>query len=116
MTFTLNQKVIFAVRGKNLELLKERIDAGGDVNYQDPKFGSALTEAINNKNEEQVQLLIDRGVNLNAENSHGVVPLEVALHSSSGDIVRKLAWAGAKLHSRSRPHWKKQLEACLRDY
>ena len=42
MSFTINQKVIFAVRAKNLELLKERISDGGDINYQDPIHSSAL--------------------------------------------------------------------------
>jgi ankyrin repeat protein len=115
MAFTINQKIIFASRGRNLELVNERICEGGDINYQDPKHGSALVAAINNNDENMVQFLIDNGANVNAENSHGVVPLEVALHHSSDEIVRKLSWSGAKLKSRSRPHWKERLESCLSD-
>ena len=115
MTITLDQLVIFAVRGKNLELAKERIEAGGNINYQDSKHGSALLAAINNKDEGLLQLLIDNGVNLNQDNSHGICPLEIALHHSSSGIVKKLAWCGAQLNKKSRPHWQEKLEACLRD-
>jgi ankyrin repeat protein len=116
MAFTINQKVIFAVRGKNLELLKERISEGGDVNHQDPEHGSPLVAAINNEDEAILQYLIENGANVNAENSHGIVPLETALHHSSDEVVRKLSWLGAKLNSRARPHWKERLEACLKNY
>ena len=115
MVFTINQKVIFAVRGGNLELLKERINDGGDINHQDPTHGSALAAAINNEDEVILQYLIESGVNVNAENSHGIVPLEIALHQSSDWVVRKLSSSGAKLKSRARPHWKKRLLACLKD-
>ena len=116
MAFTINQKVIFAVRGRNLDLLKERISKGGDINYQDPEHGSALITAIKNEDETILQYLLENGVNVNTENSHGIVPLEVALHQSNDDIVKKLSWSGAKLNSRSRPHWKERLEACLKNY
>jgi len=115
MAFTINQKVIFAVRGKNLELLKERISDGGDINYQDPAHGSALAAAINVEDEAILQYLIENGVDVNAANSHDIVPLEMALHHSSDWVVRKLSWSGAKLKSRARPHWKERLVACLKD-
>lgn len=116
MAFTINQKVIFAARGKNLELLKERISDGGDINHQEPVHGSALAVAISNEDEAIIQYLIENGVNVNAEDSHGIVPLEIALHHSSDWVVRKLSWSGAKLKSRARPHWKERLVACLKDY
>ena len=111
----LKPKVIFAVRGGNLELLKKRIEAGGNLNYQDSHYGSALVSAIGNSDAEVLMYLIKNGVEVNAENSHGIVPLEVALHHSNTSFVRLLFYAGAKLSSRSRPYWKKRLEACLSD-
>ncbi len=116
MAFTLDQQIIFAVRAGNLELVKERIEAGGDLNYQDSKHGSALVSAINNGDEVILQFLIDNGADVNGENSYGIVPLEIALHHANNNIVRKLSWSGAKLNSRSQPHWKERLEACLNDY
>ncbi|MGB0204288.1 MAG: ankyrin repeat domain-containing protein [Neptuniibacter sp.] len=115
MAFTLDQQIIFAVRARNLELVMERIEAGGDLNYQDSMYGSALVSAINNGDEVILQFLIDSGADVNAENVHGIVPLETALHQANRNIVRKLSWSGAKLKSRSRPHWKELLEACLND-
>ncbi len=116
MSFTIHQEVIFAVKGKNLELVKQRLFAGGDINYRDNKYGSALSEAINGGDEEIVQYLIDSGANVNLENSSGIVPLELALHHASDDIVRKLSWSGAKINSRCRPHWKQRLKLCLENH
>ena len=61
-----------------------------------------------------LRFLIENGVNVNAENAYGIVPLEVALNHAGCSIVRKLAWSGAKLNSKSRPHWKERLEVCLK--
>ena len=116
MAFTLDQKIIFAVRARNLELVKERIKAGGDLNHQDSMYGSALVSAINNGDEVILQFLIDSGADVNAENPHGIVPLEIALHHANSNIVRIFSWSGAKLNSRSRPHWKERLDECLNDY
>lgn len=116
MSHSIDQKLIFAVRGNNLNLLMEQIAAGGDINYQDKQYGSALTEAINTENEEILQYLIEQGINLNLENHSGIFPLEVALHHASDDIVRKLSWSGAKISSRCRPHWKERLKQCLSNY
>ncbi|WP_462160143.1 ankyrin repeat domain-containing protein [Pseudoalteromonas sp. GB56] len=111
----MDQKVIFAARGCNLELLKERIACGGNINYQDTKYGSALISAINNSDFPMVLFLIENGADVNAENAYGIVPLEVALQQSTDEIVRILAWSGARLKSRSRPHWRERLELCLRN-
>ena len=116
MSHNIHQEVIFAVRGKNLDLLMERVSAGGDINYQDEKYGSAIAEAINTGNEEILQYLIEQGANLNLESSNGIYPLEIALHHASDDIVRKLSWSGAKISSRCRPHWKERLSLCLANY
>ncbi len=79
---------------RNLELLEGRVKIGGELNYQDPEYGSALMFAINNNNNYNVgiiQFLIDSGVNLSAQNEHGIVPLEVVLHHSSESVLRLLS-------------------------
>jgi len=113
MAFTLDQLVIFAVRAKNLELLRERVSAGGNINHQDPIHGSALVAAINNNDLEAIKFLIERGVDVNADNSDWVSPLEISLHHADDEVVRLLAWSGAKLKQKSRPHWKDRLAKCL---
>ena len=115
MPFTINQKVIFAVRAKNLALLKQRLTAGGEINYQDDKYGSALSEAINGGDEGIIRFLVDNGANVNLANSSGIVPLELALHHASDEVVRLLSYSGAKISSRSRPHWKERLKLCIRN-
>jgi ankyrin repeat protein len=75
-----------------------------------------LVAAINNNDVDMLKYLVENGANVNAENSGGVVPLEIALHHSTDEIVRLLSWSGAKLKSRCRPHWKERLQACLNDF
>lgn len=116
MSFTIHQEVIFAVRAKNIDLLKQRLSAGGDINYRDESYGSALTEAINRGDEEIIQYLIDNGADVNLENFNSITPLELALNHASDEIVRKLSWSGARISSRCRPHWKERLRLCLKNY
>lgn len=113
MSFTLDQKVIFSARAGNLELTKERIDAGGNVNCHDPKHGTALTAAITTDNVEMIEFLIQCGADVNAHNEHGLGPLEVALRNPNQAIVKVLAWSGAKLNKKSRRYYAERLEACL---
>jgi ankyrin repeat protein len=116
MSFSLDQKVIFAARSQNMQLLQERHIAGGNLNYFDLTHGSAISSAINNHDETILRYLIVNGANVNAEYPTGVTPLELALHHSSNNIVRMLCEAGAKLTKKSRPHWKEKLETILNDY
>lgn len=55
MSHTIHQEVI----GKNLDPLIERASAVGDINYQNEKYESAISEAINTRNEEILQYLAD---------------------------------------------------------
>jgi len=114
MNITLHQKVIFAVRSNNIELVKERIAEGGDINYQDPKYGSALVTAINNGNEHTLKWLIENGVDVTATNEHGIGALEVALRHPKPAIVKLLAWSGAKLNKKAREYYGQRLEDCLK--
>ncbi len=115
MGINIHQKVIFAVRGGNLELVKERVSSGGDLNYQDSTHGSALVAAIKSGNEEILSWLVENGVDVNAENEYGKSPLEVALHNPNSAIVRKLVWGGAKLEKKARPYYAERLTECLKN-
>ena len=115
MSITLDQKVIFAARSGNLELLKERIASGGSVNTFDPKHGSSLLAAISNGHKEIVSFLIANGADVNHEHHHGIGPLEVALRHPNPEIVKLLSWSGAKLKKKTRKYYGQRLEACLKD-
>ncbi len=114
MSFNIHQKVIFAVRSGNLELIKERVESGGDVNYQDDQHGSALVAAIHSGNERVLAWLIENGADVTATNERDIGFLEVALRDPNPVIVRQLAWAGAKLNKKSREYYGQRLEECLK--
>jgi hypothetical protein len=42
MAFTKDQLVIFAARSGNIETLRKRVQAGGDVNHFDAAYGAPL--------------------------------------------------------------------------
>ena len=111
--FSIHQLTIFAARSGNLELLKERIKAGGDINYLDQKFGSALSEAIRTSKLEIIDYLIKSGVNVNVSYFDDIGPLEIALRNPNIHVVYKLLCAGAKLKKKSRHYYKLRLQECL---
>ena len=113
MSFTLDQLVIFAARGGNLPLLKERVLAGGSLNYNDPKHGSALSAAIMNADLEILDWLISNSVNVNVEYHNGIGPLEYALRNPVPEVVYRLVCAGAKLRKKTRPYYRERLEQCI---
>ncbi len=112
MELTLDKLLIFAVRSGNFELVKKRIEAGANINYQDKQVGSALGAAIHNDDVSLAHYLLEAGADANLPNDHGIVPLELALHHAGDSMVRKLAWFGGKVTSRCRPHWRERLEVC----
>jgi len=114
MNFTIDQLVIFAARAGNLPLLKTRIEAGGNVNYIDPKHGSALAEAIRGRYLEVLDWLISNGCNVNVQYRDAFGPLEMALSHPDAQTVYRLVCAGAKLTRTARPHYRKRLEECLK--
>ncbi|GIK60429.1 MAG: hypothetical protein HND39_12060 [Ignavibacteriota bacterium] len=111
--FSIHQLTIFAARSGNLELLKERIKAGGDINYLDQQFGSALSEAIRTSKLEIIDYLIQNGVDVNASYYDDFGPLEIALRNPEFHIVYKLLCAGARLKKKTRPYYKLRMEECI---
>lgn len=111
--FSIHQLTIFAARSGNLELLKERIKAGGDINYIDQQFGSALSGAIRTSKLEIIDYLIKNGVNVNASYYDDIGPLEIALRNPDIHVVYILLCAGARLRKKTRPYYKSRMEECL---
>ena len=60
-----------------------------------------LIEAVERGDIESVQLLIEAGADLNAENEYGETPLIIALDNGSSEIARALQEAGAVFDPRS---------------
>ncbi len=109
MNFTIDQLAIFAARAGNIALLKERVQAGANINHIDRQHGSALIEAITHDHMDVVDWLVDNGADVNTEYHPGIGPLEVALHHDRSKICYRLVCAGAKLRKRTRPHYKERL-------
>ena len=114
MAFSKHQLVIFAARSGNIPLLRERVNAGGDVNHRDPSHGSALTAAIRAGKLDVVEWLLDNGADVNADYGDQIGPLEVALRHPEPEMVGLLLRAGARLRKKVRPHYAARLEECLR--
>lgn len=113
MSFTIDQLTIFSARSGNLQLLKERVQAGGDINYIDSSHGSALTAAIIKGHLEVLDWLMANGVDVNVEYHDGIGPLEVALRNPESSVVYRLVCVGAKLRKKTRPYYRERLEQCL---
>lgn len=113
MGFSINQLVIFAVRAGDLSLLRERVDAGGDINHFDPEYGSALAAAVRKGNLDILDWLISNGADVSVDYHDALGALEIALRNPVPDVVYRLVCAGAKLKRKARPYYRERLEQCL---
>ncbi len=114
MSFSIDQLVIIASRAGNLHLLEERVLAGGNVNYNDSQYGSALIAAITHRHFHILDWLITNNADVNVQYHDGLGPLEIALRNSDPEIVYRLVCAGAKLTRTARPYFRKRLDDCLK--
>ena len=67
-----------------------------DLNHQDQDGNTALIYAINNRQKENVALLLDRGANPNLANNGGGTPLAYAIELNDPEIEQILIEAGAQ--------------------
>jgi hypothetical protein len=114
MSFTKHQLVVFAARSSNIAKLRERVNAGGDVNRVDPRYGSRLIAAIHARRLSAIEWLLDNGADVNPEYGEQIGPLEVALRHPDPEVIGLLLRAGARLRKKVRRHYAAQLEECLK--
>ena len=76
----------------DIETIKQRLEAGTDVNVKDPHGGTPLHRAAMNGHKEIAELLIAKGADVNAKNKFDSTPLDWAIrgkHAETADLLRK---------------------------
>lgn len=83
----------------DINVLITYLNQGGDPNYIDEEKGTLLRFCIIYGRSDMVQLLIERGANVNLRDNFGTTPLHVACGSNKPDIVNLLLDAGADINA-----------------
>ena len=82
-----------AVESGNIEVVKQHIAAGVDVNAKDAEGWTPLHVAAKNGHKEIAELLIAKSANVNAKNDFGRTPLDLATvlrrDTETADLLRK---------------------------
>ena len=95
-----HHELIDAAQGGNLELVRNLLDSGADVNQQDDLGDTALHLA---PTLEIAELLLDRGAPVNSPNFWGCAPLHRAIYYNNVNIARLLLKRGAFVEKASLP-------------
>jgi hypothetical protein len=95
MTKTPEEDLFTAVLTDNLEVIKQHIEAGSDLDVKEPSRGSTplITAAVFGKTE-AAKLLIDGGADLNYQNMDGSTALHSAAFLCNTEIVEGLITKG----------------------
>ena len=81
-----------AVKEGKIDVVKQRLEAGTDVNAKDEKGWALLHFMAVAGNKEIAELLIAKGTNVNAKNNGGETPLDWAIkrkHTETAALLRK---------------------------
>jgi ankyrin repeat protein len=88
------------IRQGNLDALKERLDAGLEVETTDATGLTLLAQAAKAGKPEIIQALIESGADLHATDKSGQTPLMWAAQSKNAEAVRVLVEAGSDIDRR----------------
>ncbi len=89
-----------AVRRGDVEMVREQLRSGADVNSRDRYGQTALMLAAHSGNLEMVETLVAHGADLNVTAKYNLSALMLAIIAGHQDIARMLARAGADLRIR----------------
>ena len=91
-----------AVRDGNIEVVKQYLDAGTDVNAKDENGVTPLHQAAFGGQKEVVELLIAAGADVNAKEEDGWTPLHFAAEGGHKEVAELLIAAGAEVNVRDK--------------
>lgn len=78
--------LLYAAREGHVQIVKQLLDAGADIELADADGVTPLLIAIMNQRLDVAMLLVERGANVNAVEWHGVTPLFAAVDVRNLDI------------------------------
>lgn len=102
--YKLEKEMLFAVRTDNINELKNLVEQGVDISWQDSKVEgvTALHEAAQKGNIEILKYLLQNEANINSKNRNGLTPLHVAAYFGENVIVNTLIEQGAEVNAKAR--------------
>ncbi len=79
-----------AVEDGNIEVVKQHLAAGTDVNSKDKDGWTPLHEAASEGHNKIIELLVAKGADVNAKGADGETPVDAAASPETTDFLRKL--------------------------
>jgi Ankyrin repeats (3 copies)/Ankyrin repeat len=98
------KEMLLAVRTNNFSELKNLIEIGADINWQDSKMegATALHEAVRKGSNEIIEYLLQNGAIINSKNHNGLTPIHVAAYCGQNVIINTLIEQGAEVNAKAR--------------
>ena len=78
-----------ATEDGNIEVVKQHLAAGTDVNSKDKDGWTPLHEAASEGHKQIVKILVTKGADVNANDDDGETPLDVAAKPEIAELLRK---------------------------
>ena len=79
-----------AIEDGNIEVVKQHLAAGTDVNSKDKDGWTLLHEAASEGHNKIIELLVAKGADVNAKGADGETPVDAASNPETTDFLRKL--------------------------
>ena len=78
-----------AVEDGNIEVVKQHLAAGTDVNSKDKDGWTPLHEAASEGHNKIVELLVAKGADVNSKDDDGETPVDAAANPETAGLLRK---------------------------